>query len=324
MQLWDIESPLNLTLKGRFQRDENGDEVWVVVGKRTWKLNGSIWLETSGEEICDDPVYVGEPGFSAMKIDHEFAHYKQNTDVVIYGRARSYAKKPVLYHECRVLLDEHINKTIAVHGERVWIEHSGSITISHSTEFIEQNIDYSCAIGGDIRNRLGSGIASSNKELIEQRVPSVFYQNEDWSSTGKSLRVAGFGPIPPFFASRLAYAGTFDKHWQENRRPMLPVDFDRRFYQSAPKDQQCNGYLKGGERLVMSGFCHDETMVFRIPSEQYVALVTFQDEQQRVDMDIYTVFVDTENRTVSISYTAAFPCQGKEHLLASTTITKKG
>ena len=35
MQLWDIEAHPELSLKGRFQRDENGDEVWVVVAKRT-------------------------------------------------------------------------------------------------------------------------------------------------------------------------------------------------------------------------------------------------------------------------------------------------
>ncbi|MCV3264454.1 hypothetical protein OGZ01_25680 [Vibrio harveyi] len=39
-------------------------------------------------------------------------------------------------------------------------------------------------------------------------------------------------------------------------------------------------------------------------------------------MAMYTLFVDTEKQAVSISYTAAFPCQGKEHLLVSTSITQ--
>ncbi|MBW3698163.1 DUF2169 domain-containing protein [Vibrio sp. T187] len=320
MQLWDIDSHPELTLKGRFQRDENGNEVWVVTGKRTWKLEVTAWVEQEESLIHDDPVYAGEPGISAMKEDHEFAYFKQNTDVLIYGKARSYSKKPVVYHECRLLLDGHIDKTISVHGERVWIEHGGSLTMSRPTEFIEKEIDYSNAIGGDIRNRIGCGIASSNKELLEQNVPSVFYPKEDWSPTGAKLRTAGFGPVPPFFESRLTFAGTFDEHWEETRRPMLPTDFDKRFYQSAPVDQQCKGYLLGGERMVMSGFCHDDTILFRIPSEQYVAIAKFQDETYQSDMSIYTVFVDSEQKTVSVSYTAAFPCQGREHLLIATEI----
>ncbi len=175
MQLWDIEAHPELSLKGRFQRDENGDEVWVVVAKRTWQFDGVVWHELGESEIFDDPQYLGEEGFSAMKVDHEFAYTKENTDVLVYGKARSYAKKPVTYQECRVLIDGHIDKTLAIHGERVWVEHAGSITLSNPVPFIEKDIDYTCAVGGDLRNRIGGGVADSNKELLEQKVPSIFF-----------------------------------------------------------------------------------------------------------------------------------------------------
>ncbi len=320
MQLWDIEPHPNLTLKGRFQRDENGHEVWVIVGKQTWKFDGLNWQNVGNSEIYDDPVYMGEPGYSAMINDHEFAYFKQNTDVLIYGKARSYAKKPVPYLECRLLIDEHIDKTIAVHGERVWIEHAGTVTVSDPSKFIEKDIDYTRAIGGDIRNRVGTGLASSTKKLCEQTVPSVFYPQENWEPSGQKSRVAGFGPIPPFFESRMIHAGTFDDDWAEFRRPLLPTNFDKRFYQSAPLDQQCKGYLIGGERLVMSGFCHDDTISFRIPKEKYTAKAKFLDIEQSQDMAIYTVFVDAEEKTISISYSSNFPCQGKEEQLVSTSV----
>lgn len=157
MQLWDIEAHPELSLKGRFQRDENGDEVWVVVAKRTWQFDGVVWHELGESEIFDDPQYLGEEGFSAMKVDHEFAYTKDNTDVLVYGKARSYAKKPVTYQECRVLIDGHIDKTLAIHGDRVWVEHAGSITLSNPVPFIEKDIDYTCAVGGDLRNRIVVG-----------------------------------------------------------------------------------------------------------------------------------------------------------------------
>ncbi len=42
------------------------------------------------------------------------------------------------YQECRVLIDGHIDKTLAVHGERVWVEHGGSVTLSKPVPFIER------------------------------------------------------------------------------------------------------------------------------------------------------------------------------------------
>ncbi|MCG9595572.1 DUF2169 domain-containing protein [Vibrio sp. Isolate25] len=324
MQLWDIEQTTDLQTKGRFQRDENGHEVWVLTAKRQWNLNEKVWQEVLAEEIHDDPVYLGEPGLSAMKIDHEFPVSKQNTDVLVYGKARAYANRPVTYHECRILIDSHIDKTIAVHGERQWVEHGGSVTVSLPKAYVEAEIDYSRALGGDERNRLGSGVAKSSSELLERGVPSVFFPNEDWGPNTKNLRVAGLGPVPPFFSERMQYAGTFDDKWQESRRPLLPEDFNRRFYQSAPADQQCNGFLEGGERLMMSGFSHDDVFSFRIPSEKYVAVADFGEEKFRIPMAMYTVFIDTEAKRLTISYSASFPCQAKEHLLVSSKVLKVG
>ncbi|OAJ93041.1 DUF2169 family type VI secretion system accessory protein [Vibrio bivalvicida] len=323
MQLWDIEPHSEVTLKGRFQRDEQGNEVWVVVGKRTWQLDGSGWCELEQSEVFDDPQYLGDPGFSAMKVDHEFAYTKKNTDVLVFGKARSYAKKPVIYQECRVLIDGHIDKTLSIHGDRIWVEHGGSVTLSKPIPFVEKDIDYSCAIGGDIRNRLGGGIAGSTEELLKQKVPSVFYPKEEWSATSSKIRVAGFGPLPPFFEARQKLAGTFDENWVENRKPLLPIDFSQQFYQSAPQDQQCKGHLAGGERLMMSGFCHDDTISFRIPKDRYVAVAKFQDETYQAPMSIYSLFINTEDKTISMSYNASFLCQDKEHLLVSTSIVKQ-
>lgn len=322
MQLWDIEEHPELSIKGRFQRDKNGDEVWVVVAKRTWQFDGKTWIELGESEIYDNPQYVGEEGFSALKVDYEFAYSKANTDVLIYGKARSYAKKPVTQQECRLLIDGHIDKTLTIHGERVWVEHGGSITLSAPNPFIEKDIDYTWAIGGDLRNRMGCGIAETNKELLEKPVPCVFYPGEDWSSSAEKLRVAGFGAVPPFFESRQKLAGTFDEDWVANRKPMLPLDFDTGFFQSAPQDQQCQGFLRGGERLMMSGFCHDDTISFRIPKDKYRAVANFSDGNCELDMSIYTLFVDTQQKTISISYSAAFHCQSREHLLVSTSVVR--
>ena len=51
-------------------------------------------------------------------------------------------------------------------------------------------------------------------------------------------RPMGFGPGRPRLDAPLSYAGTYDQNWLDNVFPFLPADFDERYYQAAPEDQQ--------------------------------------------------------------------------------------
>ncbi|HZF98431.1 MAG TPA: DUF2169 domain-containing protein [Pseudoxanthomonas sp.] len=55
-----------------------------------------------------------------------------------------------------------------------------------------------------------------------------------------------FGPVGRAWPERIDYAGTYDQHWQDEIFPLLPLDFDERFFQCAPPDQQID-YPQGGE-----------------------------------------------------------------------------
>ena len=48
-------------------------------------------------------------------------------------------------------------------------------------------------------------------------------------------RPAGFGPIAAHWQPRAASRGTYDERWKRDRQPLLPDDFDDRFYQCAPR-----------------------------------------------------------------------------------------
>jgi len=45
---------------------------------------------------------------------------------------------------------------------------------------------------------------------------------------------------------RYKLAGTYDQKWLDDVFPFLPADFDERYYQAAPEDQQVP-WLKGGD-----------------------------------------------------------------------------
>ncbi len=44
---------------------------------------------------------------------------------------------------------------------------------------------------------------------------------------------AGFGPVPPWWRPRQQHAGTYDEAWLAERHPLLPRDFDERFWHCA-------------------------------------------------------------------------------------------
>ena len=46
------------------------------------------------------------------------------------------------------------------------------------------------------------------------------------------------GPLGRGWAQRACHAGTYDERWLKDDFPFLPKDFDERYYQAAPEDQQ--------------------------------------------------------------------------------------
>lgn len=47
-------------------------------------------------------------------------------------------------------------------------------------------------------------------------------------------------------------AGTYDEAWRANRHPLLPEDFDSRFWQCAPEDQIARPFLRGDEAYTLT------------------------------------------------------------------------
>ncbi len=64
-----------------------------------------------------------------------------------------------------------------------------------------------------------------------------------------------FGPLGRNWAQRACYAGTYDANWQENIFPFLPTDFDERYFQSAPADQQLDVF-HGGQSVSLLNLTH--------------------------------------------------------------------
>jgi hypothetical protein len=64
---------------------------------------------------------------------------------------------------------------------------------------------------------------------------------------------AGVGFTGYHWRPRRSLGGTYDEAWQRERSPLLPVDFDRRFWNGASAGLIVRGRLRGDEPLLVRG-----------------------------------------------------------------------
>ena len=74
-----------------------------------------------------------------------------------------------------------------------------------------------------------------------------------------------FGPLGRAWQQRIKWGGTYDKKWLNEKYPFLPDDFDDRYFQAAPEDQQI-AYPKGGERVELLNLTPAGNTSFRLPA----------------------------------------------------------
>ena len=84
-----------------------------------------------------------------------------------------------------------------------------------------------------------AGTSTSIRELvIGAPVSNTEEIRDPVRDPGGKYRPMAFGPIGRGWPSRIRHAGTYDQDWIDNVFPFLPADFDTRYFQCAPEDQQ--------------------------------------------------------------------------------------
>jgi len=92
-----------------------------------------------------------------------------------------------------------------------------------------------------------------------------------------------FGPLGRTWLPRRQYAGTYDDVWLDNRVPLLPMDFDDRYFQASAPDQQIP-YPTGGEPVELVNLSPGGRLSGELPRTQIV--VTFERKSGRVTQRI--------------------------------------
>ena len=227
-----------------------------------------------------------------------------------------------------------LTKILRVFGDRRWETEGGW---SAAIPFERMPLVYERAFGGvdlrsenperdwDWRNPIGTGFATSRGNLAGVPLPNFEYPDRLIQSWDDRPAPAGFGPICSHWQPRVAFAGTYDERWMQDRQPLLPDDFDERFFQCAPADQQAPAFLRGGEPVVLRGLNSMGDLRFLLPKLFLGFETRFYDGSREIHRSraLHAVILEPDYPRVSLVWHTALPCHFKVQKLERTVVTLK-
>jgi hypothetical protein len=336
--MWTLNNQTPYAAERTWVRDKNGAEVWLIAVKGTFDIlpDGTTQLSKKQEEVVLAPLFTGNPQSSSLLNDTDLPHKKLATDVLILGHAYAPEGKPVTSLPVGFKV-ANIQKIIQATGDRVWLDGISGLSMSDPIPFIKIPITYERAFGGmdlmdddekmhdwELRNPAGCGFATKANHLIGKPIPNFEYPGELISNWKQRPRPAGFGPIAGHWCPRVKLAGTYDENWEKTRLPLLPEDFNERYFQNAPEDQQVQGYLKGGEQVVLLNLTPTGKCQFHLPR---VFLSFTTDFNDRTSQDhravLHTVILKPCLQKVVLVWHTHLLCHHKVLKLTKTNIRIK-
>ena len=268
--------------------DVGGREHLVLVAKATWSIPapGGRPRPLPPQPLAPGDLYVGEPGQSAMLYGSDFARFKPRCDVLFNACAhapngRAVREMPVAW---RV---GPLSKGVNVVGPRVWQKRLGVIAgLSEPQPFTRMPLHFGHAFGGTRYYEKGQGAnrqtladtlptnpngigwfgPHTNGDIEGAPAPNLEELKDPVRKPDGEHRPVAFSAVARHWEPRKNHAGTYDEAWRKELFPFLPEDFDERFHQCAPQDQQMD-YPKGGEPVILRHMMAGRDNVrFRLPA----------------------------------------------------------
>jgi len=308
--------------------DKHGVEHVSVLVKATYALPAAPARAGAPLTVADQQVplhmadvLVGDdPATSSVKYQSDVGPLKPGTDVVLVGKAYPERGRSVAVE---VSLEVGpLAKRARVSGDRAWTR-AGSWIVSSPIPFEEMPLCYERAFGGwdrshpdprqhggDDRNPVGTGFAASQRaERLEGlRLPNIEDPAKAIDDPRARPPVVGFGFVGRGWLPRRALAGTYDAAWDEQRAPLLPLDFDERFFNGAPADLVATPRLRGGESVRVRGASRAGPLAFALPAPEITVGLSVRRELSTTRAELDTVIIEPDDARVVLSFRATVPC----------------
>lgn len=330
--MWMLTNETPFAAERTWTRDEKGAEYWLVAVRASIIIDpdGRQYPASDQTEVQRFPVFAGDPLTTGLVTDSDFVLSKTVTDVLVAGNAITEGRQPKTQSHVRIKL-ANIDKTLSIVGNRRIYEGAIGPAMTQPNPFVEMPITWGRAYGGwdkqgateawEAENPAGCGFATHPSHLFDSQAPNIEYSNDPYRGAYKG-RSAGLGPIAHHWQPRVQYAGSYDKVWLDHRDPLPPVDFDRRYYRSAPLDQQTLEPLVGYEEVRIGGMTVDGVLGFRLPRIIFDVITTFKNTGDvRQTPTIHTLWLLPNQRRFEMVWLSALEVPpGREEKLVGTTV----
>lgn len=264
-------------------------------------------------------VYWGDPARTGLRAAGDLTLAKPATDIMMLGHAM--ARDP----QRTVVMDVSLSvgpvaHTLRVFGPRQWDRQGGSWRMTPPGPFEKVPLRWELAFGGvaaahgdqppnefEPRNPVGCGFAGRHESDFTGRpLPQIEHPAQMIAQPQDRPTPVGCAPIPPAWSPRREYAGTYDEAWTRSRAPYLPLDFDPRFLQSSPPPLVAPGYLRGGERVELSGvWSGGGSATFALPTCTFDLEFDFKGRSTPAVPNLDTVILEPDLFRLQLVYRAA-------------------
>lgn len=331
--MWALNNRTPFAAGRTWSRDLNGWHQWIVAVKATYEFTeqGEIKLAEEQTEPVLAPEYFGEPGESSLKYDAELVPTKPVTDILLNGTAHAPEGKPSVEFAVGLGINGR-RKILRVLGERRWEKTVMGLKPSSPRPVLQVPLCYENAFGGwdkrdpdpkrqkwDPRNPVGKGIYKQDSDKQDQPLHQIEHLEGEPHSAGP----AGFGAIDRFWSPRRELNGTYDKAWQQQRQPLLPLDWQPRSLQSAPFDQQTAKPLHGGETIELLNLTPGGRVSFQLPKVflGFTTAIDGRKEDHRAQLS--SVLIEPDLFRFQMVWNTVLLCRNEADYLDYTIIRQK-
>lgn len=286
--------------------------------------------------------YNSDSALSSTLIESDFVLYKPKLDVIINAMAYAPMGRAAAYFPASVMVGNY-QKDLLITGPRYWRRESFGWSLTDASPIECLPIRYEYAFGGTgsnllygdtsddldddnhiteetaiLHNPIGQGFYSEAylKDVPHRRTFSAHQIDSPTHPVlhpSESRLPQGFGWFSRYFASRLAFSGTMDIIWMQNRAPLLPGNFSMEYWNGAHPDLQF-AHLKHNHLydfvftgLVPYPISPKQTFRLQLPVETFfVQLYTTKNLSICRDLILDTIRIDVEERRIECTYRRAF------------------
>lgn len=335
--MWLVNNRTPYAAERSWIQDKDANKIWIVVVKATFDIQPGGSTRLSDQQV---PVLLagrphGELGQSSLVYEADLQWLKPGTDVLVNGSAWAQGGQLVASVDVELSLGA-VKKRLRVFGDRSWQRGITGATISKPKPFESMPITYERSYGGwdrsapdpadhrlEGRNPVGTGFIHRSESCLGVMLPNVEHPGRLIDSWKDRPEPGGLNAIDCSWSPRRELAGTYDERWRKTRLPLWAEDFDPRYGNCAPADQQVKGFLRGGEAVSLINLSQRGPLNFTLPRIYPYFQTRFGRERVEHRAQLCTVIFEPDVPRVLMAWQTSLVCNHRVDELDMTVVMEK-